>query len=101
MILVVGATGTLGEEICRKLRARRLAVRALVRQTANPIRLNALRAVGVDLCWGDLKDAGSLRETCYGADVVISTASSTLSRQAGDSIETVDRQGQLSLIAAA
>jgi uncharacterized protein YbjT (DUF2867 family) len=55
----------------------------------------------VNLCWGDLKDAGSLREACHGAEVVISTASSTLSRQGGDSIETVDRQGQLSLIAAA
>ena len=32
---------------------------------------------------------------------MISTASSTFSRQGGDSIETVDRQGQLSLIAAA
>jgi uncharacterized protein YbjT (DUF2867 family) len=101
MILVVGATGTLGEEICQRLRARRQPVRALVRQAANPARLNALRAAGVDLRWGDLKDADSLREACYGAQVVISTASSTLSRQGGDSIETVDRQGQLSLIAAA
>jgi hypothetical protein len=39
-----------------------------------------------------------MREACEGAEVVISTASSTLSRQEGDSIETVDRIGQLSLI---
>jgi NADH dehydrogenase len=32
---------------------------------------------------------------------LITTASSTLSRQDGDSIETVDRQGQLDLIDAA
>jgi len=101
MILVVGATGTLGEEICLRLRARGLAVRALVRETANPARLQALRGAGADLCWGDLKDAGSLREACSGADVAISTASSTFSRQDGDSIDTVDRQGQLALIAAA
>jgi uncharacterized protein YbjT (DUF2867 family) len=101
MILVAGGTGTLGEEICHRLRARGLAVRALVRQTANPGRLEALRGAGVNLCWGDLKDAGSLREACHGAKVVISTASSTLSHQGGDTIETVDRQGQLSLIAAA
>jgi uncharacterized protein YbjT (DUF2867 family) len=101
MILVVGGTGTLGEEICRRLRARDLAVRALVRHTANPARLEPLRGAGVKLCWGDLKDAGSLREACHGAEAVISTASSTLSHQGGDSIETVDRQGQLSLIAAA
>jgi uncharacterized protein YbjT (DUF2867 family) len=99
MILVVGGTGTLGEEVCLKLRARGLAVSALVRQTANPTRLEALRSAGVNLCWGDLKDAGSLREACSGVEVIISTASSTFSRQSGDSIETVDRQGQLSLIA--
>jgi len=101
MILVVGGTGTLGEEICQRLRARGLAVRALVRQTANPARLEGLRGAGVNLCWGDLKDEGSLRDACFGAKAVISTASSTFSRQDGDSIETVDRQGQLSLIAAA
>jgi uncharacterized protein YbjT (DUF2867 family) len=101
MILVAGGTGILGEEICQRLRARGLAVRALVRYTAKPARLQALRDAGVNLCWGDLKDPGSLREACYGADAVISTASSTLSRQDGDSIDTVDRQGQLSLIAAA
>ena len=101
MILVVGATGTLGHEICHRLRARGLAVRALVRRTGDSTRLEALRGAGVDPCWGDLKDAGSLREACHGAEVVISTASSTLSHQSGDSIETVDRQGQLSLIAAA
>jgi len=101
MILVVGGTGTLGEAICQRLRARGLAVRALVRQTANPARLQALRGAGVDLCWGDLKDAGSLREACYDAEVVISTASSTFSRQDGDSTDTVDQQGQLSLIAGA
>lgn len=101
MILVVGATGLLGGEICQRLRARGIVVRALVRQTANPERLKGLRGAGVDLCWGDLKHAGSLRDACLGAEAVISTASSTFSRQEGDSIETVDREGQLSLIAAA
>lgn len=101
MILVVGGTGTLGGEICHRLRRRGLAVRALVRQTASSARLKALHDAGVNLCWGDLKDAGSLREACNGAEVMISTASSTFSRQGGDSIETVGRRGQLSLIAAA
>ena len=101
MILVVGGTGTLGEEICQRLRTRGLVVRALVRQTANSARLETLRRTGVDLCWGDLKDVSSLRGACDGVEAVISTASSTFSRQAGDSIETVDQRGQLSLIAAA
>jgi len=101
MILVVGATGTLGTEICHSLRGRQLNVRGLVRRTADPARLDSLRAAGVDLREGDLKDVDSLARACSGVDAVISTASSTLSRQEGDSIETVDRLGQLSLIGAA
>ena len=101
MILVVGATGILGFEICHRLRKRQVAVGALARQTADPARLSSLREAGVEIFWGDLKDPESLGRACIGADVVISTASSTLSRQTNDSIETVDRLGQLSLIAAA
>jgi uncharacterized protein YbjT (DUF2867 family) len=40
-------------------------------------------------------------DACQGIDAVISTASSTLSRQQGDSIETVDAEGQLTLVKAA
>jgi uncharacterized protein YbjT (DUF2867 family) len=101
MILVVGATGTLGVEICQRLSQRHNAVRALARQTADQARLGALRDAGVEIFWGDLKDPESLTQACRGVDVVISTASSTLSRQSGDSIETVDRLGQIALIEAA
>lgn len=101
MILVVGATGILGSEICSCLRREQASVRALVRQSANRDRMAVLRNAGVELCIGDLKDPASLRKACEGAEVVISTASSTLSRQEGDTIETVDRIGQLSLLEAA
>jgi len=50
---------------------------------------------------GDLKDPESLRSACHGITNVISTASLTFSRQNGDSIQTVDLEGQLSLIDAA
>jgi uncharacterized protein YbjT (DUF2867 family) len=60
-----------------------------------------LRASGAELCVGDLKDPLSLAAACRGVDAVISTASSTLSRQPGDSIDTVDAEGQLSLVHAA
>ena len=43
----------------------------------------------------------SLAAACDGVRSVISTASSTFSRQPGDSIESVDRQGQLALVDAA
>jgi NADH dehydrogenase len=76
-------------------------VRALVRSTADAAKRRALEGLGVELVEGDLKDAASLARACAGVGAVISTASSTLSRQAGDSIETVDHQGQLALVAAA
>ncbi len=101
MILVVGATGLLGSEICRRLTQRGNPVRALVRTTSNHDRVARLEGLGAELVRADLKDRASLDAACRGASAVISTASSTMSRQEGDSIETVDRQGQLNLIDAA
>jgi uncharacterized protein YbjT (DUF2867 family) len=101
VILVVGATGVLGGEICRLLAQRAKPVRALVRHTSNPDRVAGLKSLGAEQVRGDLKDRPSLDAACRGASAVISTASSTVSRQAGDSIESVDRQGQLDLIDAA
>lgn len=101
MILVVGATGLLGGEICRRLVQRGNPVRALVRTTSNHERVAFLEGLGAALVRADLKDRPSLDAACRGASAVISTASSTLSRQEGDSIETVDREGQLALVDAA
>lgn len=101
MNLVVGATGMLGGEICRLLGERGTRVRALVRGTSSPDKAARLKGLGAELVRGDLKDHISVNAACRGASAVISTASSTLSRQEGDSIETVDRQGQLALIDAA
>lgn len=101
MNLIVGATGMLGGEICRLLREQGQRVRALVRETSSPDKVARLRQAGAELVTGDLKDRSSLDAACHGATVVVSTASSTLSRQQGDSIESVDLQGQLNLIEAA
>jgi len=101
MILVVGATGLVGNEVCRKLRVRNERVRALVRSSSSPEKVAALQAAGVELSIGDLKDPDSLARACRGAEAVISTASCTLSSQPGDSIESVDAAGQLSLVNAA
>jgi uncharacterized protein YbjT (DUF2867 family) len=101
MNLVVGATGLLGGEICRRLATNQKPVRALVRPLADASRLDELRKAGAELAAGDLKDPASLQAACNGAEVVFSTASSTFSRQPGDSIDAVDRLGQLALVAAA
>jgi len=101
MDLVVGATGLLGSEICYLLRGRGNRVRALTRPTSDAGRLARLRDRGAELVQGDLKDRASLDAACRGVTTLVTTASSTLSRQPGDSIDTVDRQGQLDLIDAA
>ncbi|MBI1924813.1 SDR family oxidoreductase [Candidatus Poribacteria bacterium] len=101
MVLVVGATGILGSEICRRLAAEGKPVGALVRATSDPSKVDTLKRYGVTLVQGDLKERPPLDAACQGVTTVISTASSTLSRQAGDSIETVDVKGQMSLIDAA
>jgi uncharacterized protein YbjT (DUF2867 family) len=99
--LVVGATGLLGQEVCRQLREAQRPTRALVRATSDRGKRDFLQQLGVELVEGDLKDPASLARACAGASSVISTASSTFSRQEGDSVEAVDRQGQLSLVEAA
>jgi NAD(P)H-binding len=72
MILVVGATGWLGTEICRRLRARGHATCALVREGSPKEPL--LR----ELVQGDLKDPRSLQSACRGVHVVITTANACL-----------------------
>ena len=97
MILVVGASGLLGTRICERLRAEAQSVRALIRKTSNPDKVNALRSLGCELATGDLKDPPEIQAACQGISALISTASSTLSHQAGDLIESVDLRGQLAL----
>ena len=99
--LLVGATGLLGADICEHLTEAGHRVRALVRPTSDPARRAALQRFGAELVEGDLKEPASIARACAGIDAVISTASATLSRQSGDSIETVDRDGQLTLVDAA
>ncbi len=101
MVLVDGATGLVGSLVCQKLAERGEKVRALIRATSSKERVEALRSSGVELFRGDLKDPQSLAAACHGTDAVVSTASSTLSHQPADSIETVDAAGQLNLVAAA
>jgi len=101
MDLVVGATGLLGTEICRRLRDGGEDVRALVRKTSEVLKVERLKSFGCEIMTGDLQDKASLDRACKGIETVISTATTTVSRQAQDSLEKTDLQGQLNLIDAA
>jgi uncharacterized protein YbjT (DUF2867 family) len=100
MILVVGSTGSLGMSVSLKLAAAGKPVSGLVRDLSST-KARILGAAGVSLIKGDLKTPASLASAALGADTIVCTASSTFSRAEGDSIETVDRLGVQSLIAAA
>ena len=98
--LVVGATGDLGGKVCRELAAQGMPVAGMVRG-GDDEKVTALREAGVETVEGDLKDPTTLQRACQGRTAVISTASASLSRQAGDNIQSVDLDGQKSLIDAA
>lgn len=100
-VLVAGATGFLGSEICRQLIAKNKNVKGLVRITSDTNKVANLRGLGVEIVEGDLKDKSNLENALHGVSAIISTVSSTLSRQEGDSIQTVDDEGQINLINAA
>jgi uncharacterized protein YbjT (DUF2867 family) len=99
--LVVGATGVVGMQIVLGLAGAGRPVRALVRDTSDPGKVAALRAAGAEVVVADLKQPASLARACTGVTNLILTATATLSRADGDSIETVDRLGNLALIGAA
>ena len=96
MIVVAGATGSVGSRIVLELLARGEQVRALVRPTSD---YGRLQAAGAEIALGDLKDAPSLEHACQGADVVITTA--TASKRGDDRLAAVDLEGNYHLIAAA
>jgi uncharacterized protein YbjT (DUF2867 family) len=96
MILVVGATGQLGTAVVRRLAAAGRPVRAFVRSSS---RHEHLRVPGVELAYGDLRDAASVGAACHGAHVVIATANAVVP-EGRSSFEAVEGQGYAHLIAA-
>ncbi|MGB5435082.1 MAG: SDR family oxidoreductase [Maribacter sp.] len=100
-VLVAGATGFLGSEVCRQLVQKNKKVKGLVRATSDPTKVASLKELGVETIIGDLKNKTSLEKAMSGVSAIISTVSSSLSRQEGDSIQTVDDDGQINLIDAA
>src|SRR5215469_16725578 len=100
-VLVVGATGVLGMEVCRQLAAAGKKVKGLVRTSSQKEKVSDLRQLGVETVTADMRDPQSLCGAFQNVDAIISTATSTISYQEGDSIETVDLAGQLNVAEAA
>jgi uncharacterized protein YbjT (DUF2867 family) len=103
MILVVGATGMVGSEICRVLAASGKPVKALVRAASSPSKVKGLADLGATIAQGDLRDLQSLQAACRGVTHVVSSASSIpFAYVPGEnSPEQTDRDGAFNLIDAA
>jgi uncharacterized protein YbjT (DUF2867 family) len=97
MILLVGATGSMGGMITRQLLEQGQDVRVLVRPQSN---YQSIVAAGAKPVFGDMKDRASLDEAVRGVDTVITTANSA-QRGGEDNVQTVDLQGNANLIEAA
>ncbi|HEY3114203.1 MAG TPA: SDR family oxidoreductase, partial [Gemmatimonadaceae bacterium] len=101
MILVAGSTGVLGSEIVRRLTARGEKVRAMVRTTSAPEKVERLKRMGAEIVTADVKEPPTLIAACAGVDAVISTITTILTSQPGDSFEATDGEGTKALIDAA
>ena len=97
VILVVGATGVLGQKAVRLLLADGHQVRALTRSAE---RASGLAQQGAEVAVGDLIDPDSLARACRGADRVFAAAHSFLGRGQYQSA-AVDDRGNRALIDAA
>ncbi len=71
MILVTGATGFLGRNLCEYLVNQRHQLRALVRPTSDT---SFLKTLDVDIFTGDVLDADSVKAAMQGCDLVIHAA---------------------------
>jgi dihydroflavonol-4-reductase len=100
-LLVTGATGLVGGNVCRLARAAGAPVRALVREGSDA---SALESLGVELVRGDLLDAGTLARALEGCDRVVHAAAAlggTWSTTAAAEYERVNLGGTLAVLDAA
>ncbi len=70
-VLVTGATGFLGSNLCERLQYDGYTVRALVR---NPQKAEQLKTKGFETAIGDLRDFYSLQRAMIGIDIVFNLA---------------------------
>ena len=94
MILVTGASGTLGKEISRQLAQKKHNFRCLVRKSS---KVRELEEMGTNLCYGDVTDRKSLKDAMKGINSVISTHSLGMQKK-GITYWDVDYQGNINLI---
>jgi uncharacterized protein YbjT (DUF2867 family) len=74
MLLMTGATGTVGREVVTRLSAQGLEVRAVTRDLRN---MDAHRLPHVEFVQGNFEDLESMRRACAGVDRAFLLTNST------------------------
>ena len=72
IILVVGATGNLGGRICRELIKRGAVVRAIVRISTDPEKIETLKKMGVEVLEANLDKVSEIASASTGATCLVS-----------------------------
>lgn len=65
-ILITGATGNIGGEVCRYLAEKKLPLRSLVRDTSSKVA--KLKAQGIELAQGDFNQPDTLKAALQGVE---------------------------------
>lgn len=74
----------------------------MVRATSDPARVEGLKAIGVQIVTGNLRDRASLDQACQGVTTVITMVTAVSSYQPGENdIQSCDLEGATNLIEAA
>jgi len=75
IIVLAGATGNLGGRIARSIHDRGANLRAIVRQSSDPKKVEELRGLGVEIAAVDFNNLPELIEACSGGSYVVSALS--------------------------
>ncbi len=71
-ILVAGATGNLGNRICRELIKRDAAVSAIVRTSTDTEKIEVLKKMGVNVLEVDVNNINEIAKACADVDCIVS-----------------------------
>lgn len=98
MILVTGATGFLGRNLCQHLTHKGHPLRALARPTSDTLFLEEL---GVEIAIGDVRDQASVRAAIAGCETVIHAAACFRLWGPPETFEDINLWGTRNVLAAA
>ena len=99
--LVAGSTGQVGGKICDLLLGDGRRVRALVRATSDPAKVERLRSLGAEIVVGNTEEPDTLGPALEGATYAVTTASTFPADQRPNAIDLVERGGTCNLVDAA